>query len=125
MSAEKLGEIKTELIFAKYRRLNAAKPLESVAFYGILFVVLMAAIPYGTVDPWVRSLFVFLVCIFAVIRVCAEIISGKSVSADKLLFAPLIGILVLAIVQIIPFRELIGVSDNSSYFPAQLSMDPY
>ena len=113
------------LNFAKSRHFNAVKIFEGIAFYGILIFILLAAIPYGTVNPWVRSLFVFLVCIIAVFRVVAVILTRKFVATDKLLFAPLIGILGLAIIQVIPFHELTGFFGNSSYLRNQISMDPY
>lgn len=72
----------------------------------MLVTVLLAAIPYGTVNPWYTSLFVFLACFFATLRIVPGILPNTvKLFADRLLFAPLLGILLLAVVQILPLSS--------------------
>lgn len=77
--------------------------LEKFAFYGSLLLILLTAIPYGTVDPWYKSFFVFAVCIFVSLRICFGILTNTLLFRDLGLLAPLLGILLLAIIQVIPF----------------------
>jgi len=89
------------------KRFNAGAIAERTVFYGLLLTIFLTAIPYGTVDPWFKSLFVVLICIFAAFRIVLSVLVGKGAElfADRLFFAPLLGILLLAVIQIIPFRN--------------------
>lgn len=100
---------------------RVAQILENIAFYGLLGVVFFAAIPYGTVEPWFKLLFVFLICIFVVFRIFEGKLTNTPIFSNKLFFAPLLGILLLAIVQIIPFQRI----TNLFNFQSPISLDTY
>lgn len=109
LEIEKGKQSPVSLNFPLPSRFNARALAERTAFYGLLLTIFLTAIPYGTVDPWFKSLFVFLVCILAVFRIFLSISSGKRTElfADRLFFAPLLGILLLAVIQTIPFRNAV------------------
>lgn len=91
---------------------------ENVAFYSLLVVIFLAAIPYGTVEPWFKLLFVFSICLITILRILDGIINNTSIFSNKLFLAPLIGILLLAIIQIIPLRQFTD-------FPVPISLNIY
>ncbi len=92
------------LNFPLSNRFSIGALAERTAFYGLLLAIFLTAIPYGTVDHWFKSLFVLLTCIFAAFRIVLSVSAGKGAElfADRLFFAPLIGILLLAVIQTIP-----------------------
>lgn len=96
--------------------------LGKITFYSLFVIIFLAAIPYGTVEPWFKLLFVFLVCCLAILRIIDGIIRNTPIFSNKLFFAPLIGILLLAIIQIIPFQE---INTLSTIFPIQISLNIY
>ena len=73
--------------------------LERTVFYGLLLTISLTAIPYGTVDPSHKSLFVVLVCFLGALRVVQAVLSNTPLISNFLLFVPLLGVLSLAIVQ--------------------------
>jgi O-antigen ligase len=82
--------------------------LERTAFYGLIITIALAAIPYGTVDAWFKSMFVSLACLFAALRIIEAILSGTFPLVKFSLLAPAFGILLLAIVQILPLDSWAG-----------------
>ncbi len=84
------------------------KTLEAISFYGLLAVVAASAIPYGTVELWHQSLFICLVCVFAALRVIDGFVSDDFRLADPMLLMPVLGIILLAIIQTIPFGGVIS-----------------
>jgi O-antigen ligase len=87
----------------------------SASFYGILAVILLAALSYGIADVWHKSLFVVMISIFAGVRVVDGLATGSFRIAKPRLMLPLAGILILAAAQITP---LPGVMSD-------ISVDPY
>jgi O-antigen ligase len=92
-------------------------PTGKIVFYGVLSAIILSAIPYGTTEPIFKSLLCVVVCVLAVIRV------GSQVSLDRAfrlsqprIFLPLVGILVLAIIQLVPLPFLQSQT---------ISVDPY
>jgi O-antigen ligase len=73
--------------------------LGKVAFYGTLGLVLVSAIPFGTVGQWHKAFLVFAVCLLGCIRVLDSLIRGRFRIAEPLLLSPLIAVLALAAVQ--------------------------
>lgn len=93
-----------------------ASILERIAFYGLLAVIFLSAIPYGTVLPFHKSLLIVSVCVIAVIRIILGV-TGRSIRfSEPVIFLPLAGILLLAILQTVPFPFLDG---------RPVSRDPY
>lgn len=98
---------------------------EVIAYYGLLCVTFLSAIPYGTVEPWFKLLFVFLTSVFVIFRVLEAILNRSNIFSNKVFFAPLIGIIVVAIIQINPLRELNGIFSPSPSFQNPISLNIY
>lgn len=96
--------------------------LEKISFYGILLFIFLTAIPYGTVDPWSKLAFVFSCCIITVLRIIPAILKGDSFFSNFKFFWPLLGIIGLAIFQIIPLNFIIELNSNQR---TTLSFDVY
>jgi O-antigen ligase len=96
---------------------NFGASLEGAAFFGLLLVAVLTAIPYGTVDQWWIALFVVLVCCFGVVRIAADLINKNFSFADSKLLLPLIGILILAATQTVSigfFASSLGITNSET-----------
>lgn len=108
------------------RKFKLALLIERSAFYGLLATILLSAIPYGTVEPWSKSLFVFLVCVLATLRASEGLISGKWGMREVGLLAPIVGLLLLATIQIIPFKMVMSGGEGFSVESWRtISADPF
>ena len=96
------------------RRTSVSSCFEILAFYALLATILLAAIPYGTVAVWHKSLLILVIGILAGLRIIDGAARGSFRIAEPLLLLPLVAVLCLAISQIIPFP---GTS--------VVSVDPY
>ena len=85
------------------------------AFYGLLATIVLFAIPYGTVEVWHKSLLVLVVCILGVLRLIDSVARGSFRIAGTSLLPPLVGILGLALVQIVPWQGGSGVISDDPY----------
>lgn len=74
--------------------------LGCISFYGVLLAIALSAVPWGTVDPWLMHLFVFVVCICGFCRVGDGMIAGNLRFGDPKLLLPILAILALAVFQI-------------------------
>lgn len=114
VDAQKSTELYLEPSLHQYRT-STASVLNRAAFYALLLSILVFAIPYGTVQPWHKALFVLAVCVAAGLRIAGNIMSGRFRLAEPRLLLPLFGILCLATIQSIapPGSNIVG------------SLDPY
>lgn len=111
--------------FFRHHRFSSRVLFEGTAFYGLSIIILLAAMPYGTVDQWIKSSIVFLICLFASFRIFEGVLAGSFAISDGRLLSPLLGILILAGVQLIPYSNLIN--EFASPFQPEniISYDPY
>lgn len=106
------GNSPTSVIAA---RQSVSEILGRAAFYGLVLLTLVVAIPFGTVDHWATGFFVSAVVILAALRVTSGMLAdGFRVSSGSLLL-PLVGIIALAFIQTIPIKSAGGL----------ISLDPY
>jgi hypothetical protein len=96
--------------------------LDGSIFYGLIAVIVLTAIPYGTVDPWSQALFECAVFFLTLLWVVHGFILGSWQIGNLRLLAPLIGLVLLAAVQSIAWwkTELAG---EQVWFA--LSADPF
>ena len=101
------------------------RTLEKVAFYGLLLTVIAAGIPYGVVDSSLNLLFVCLIYLFSAFRVVESLLGGSFALGDRILFGPLIGLLSLAVIQILPLSILPSLLSGSQNTSSYISLDYY
>ena len=94
---------------------RSPKSSGAAAFYGLLLLTLAVAIPYGTVDPWAKGSFVVAASILAALRVISGLLDRRFRFASVGLLLPLVGVLALAVLQVIPVTSTGAV----------ISLDPY
>lgn len=102
-----------------------AQAFEMSAFYGLLVVIVLAAIPYGTVEPWSESLLLFLISILSLLRILEGLISGAGRVQGVVLLAPLVGLLMLATIQIIPLESMAQANTLTGEISRTMSFDPF
>jgi O-antigen ligase len=99
-----------------------ADALATLIFFGLIALLLLAPIPYGSVEPWAQAAFEcsifalgFLWCIHAAL-------TGSWVSGDVRLFLPLVATAAFAVLQSLAWSRtnIAGVTVNQA-----LSADPY
>ncbi len=79
--------------------------LDRVVFGGLLGVIFLAAVPYGSVEPWWKASFQCLIFVLALLTVIERMRRGARTELKRptrALFVPLFALIVFAIVQTLP-----------------------
>lgn len=95
---------------------TTAGKIDAVIFHALLGVLILAAIPYGSVEPWWKSLLQCLIFLLAAVSlVSRELCADKqTVSAEfRSVLLPVVALIAFALVQIIPWSTttLPGIGD--------------
>ncbi len=80
--------------------------LDRVIFFGLITIIALTAIPYGTSESWSKALFESAVFFLAVLWIVHGLIDGSWRISNARLIAPMIGLLVLAAVQSLAWWQL-------------------
>ncbi len=105
------------------RSLNGT--ISDFVFYSLLAVIALAAIPYGTVEPWWKSLFQCVVFVLAGCSIVGKLLARDSVArhsspVDYQLLWPVLALIAFAFLQTIPLTSITGIDRRTS-----LSADPF
>jgi O-antigen ligase len=103
-----------------YRGVPVTKIVERIAFGGLLIVVCLSAIPFGTVDTFSKSLLVVCICVIALVRAIQGAVERSFRISEPFLFLPLVGILLLAIIQTLPLPFVGGKPISSDPFETKI-----
>ncbi|MCU1267774.1 MAG: hypothetical protein JWM21_4092 [Acidobacteria bacterium] len=98
--------------------------LELIVFYGLLGVIALSAIPYGTVEPWWVALFECLVFVLALLTIVEAFLSGTLRVEGLSLLLPLLLLALFILFQSLSFlsaRDAAGVTSRD----IAISADPY
>src|SRR5215467_1834121 len=92
--------------------------LKKLIFAALLALLVIAAIPYGTVEPWWKAAFVsavFAICILAIIE------SGSLKFANRSILLPMLALAALAFIQTLSFgsQQVAGLTTRNT-----ISADP-
>jgi hypothetical protein len=101
---------------------NFARLISSVVFYALLVIIVLVAIPYGTVQtPW-KALFACCVFALTILSLIEGVLSGSLLTRAHLLLLPLVALIIFCFAQTIRFgqREVAGISAWQS-----ISADPF
>ena len=116
-------------------RIAAARVIDAGLFYSLLTVIVLVAIPYGTVEPWWKALFQSLIFVLAVFAVIEKSLRGETVSDGQRVaastagsrwqraqFLPLLALITFALVQTISWSNS---SVAGTVIPRTLSADAF
>jgi O-antigen ligase len=103
-------------------RSRAISLLDSSIFYALIAVIVLTAIPYGTVDAWSQALFECAVLFLTLLWIVHGFIQGSWRIANLRLLAPLIGLVLLAAVQSVAWWKT-DLAGEQVWFA--LSADPF
>jgi O-antigen ligase len=111
-------------------RETTARAIDAIVFYSLLAVIALAAIPYGTVEPWWKSLFQSLVFVLAAVSIVAKLLAGDSIVnrhslSNYQLFWPLLALIVFAFLQTVPLPFVVSGNSSGTTNSATLSADPF
>jgi hypothetical protein len=100
--------------------------LDGTVFYGVLILIALVAVPYGTVDPWWESIFEAAVFGLAIVSLLEGTLRDAWFDKEHRLLLPLLGLLFFALVQSVPLwqyegsKALAGITLHRT-----LSADPF
>jgi O-antigen ligase len=102
---------------------GVARLLDPFVFYGLLVVIVLAAIPYGTVEPWWAAILECVVLSLGILGLIEGLIS-KRPWAGLSLAAPLVVLALFILFQSVP---LFSARDNAGLTSLRLSLsaDPF
>lgn len=101
-----------------------ARVLNKSIFGSLLALICLAAIPYGTVEPWWKAAFVCFVFVLWILATIEDILTPSRKPLDRQLLLPLFALVAFALLQSIP----LGVRSNPGTPHAvwnAISADPY
>jgi O-antigen ligase len=96
--------------------------LDRTIFYGLVLVIALTAIPYGTVDPWSEALFECAIFLLTLLWAVHGFIAGSWRMGNMRIVWPMIGLVMLAIVQSIAWWKT-DVAGEQVWFT--ISADPF
>jgi O-antigen ligase len=99
--------------------------LERIIFYGLLAVVALSAVPYGTVEPWWIALFECLVFAGGALWFITGLFKGDWRLPLKRLLWPLVALVVFILVQTINFGGPRTTAEVQGTLAGTISADPY
>lgn len=102
---------------------RAALMLERIAFYGLLSLVALAAIPYGAVDTWWTALISCLIFVLVSLRIVEGILRRNLPVAGIGMVVPLIALCLFAGLQTLPLGDLSKIYSDSAQ--QTISLDPH
>jgi len=94
---------------------SASNGAEEIGFWLFLVTIAIFAFIHGDIGDPARSLLVVLLCVFCVFRGFASIVSGSFRISDPVLILPLVGIVGLAIFQILPLQLSSGHTSDDPF----------
>ncbi|MFN2578340.1 MAG: O-antigen ligase family protein [Pyrinomonadaceae bacterium] len=96
--------------------------LDATIFYGLIVVLILAPLPYGSVEPWSRAVFQSAVFTMGFFWCIHALLNGSWSTGNLRLFFPLIALAALAIVQSLSWSQsnIAGIRVANA-----LSADPF
>jgi O-antigen ligase len=104
-------------------RANVARVIGATLFYSLLALIAVAAIPYGTAEPWWKALFQCVVFCLAATCVIQRLLWRELTRPDLHLLLPILALIVFAFLQTISWQDssLAGIAG----IPHTISADPF
>ncbi len=99
--------------------------LERLIFYGLLVITALAAIPYGTVEPWWIAIFECAVLVLGAIWFLTGLVKSDWRFTPNRLLWPLIALLLFITLQTIDFGGSRDATSLKGALTGTISADPY
>jgi len=101
-----------------------ARFLDCAIFYGVLVVIVVTAIPYGTVQPWWIAFFECLVFVLGMLGIVEGLMAGRWSIKELSIATPLVLLVLFILFQSVP---LFAGTDNPGLpkLTLAISADPY
>jgi len=80
--------------------------LDRVIFYGLVAIIVFTAVPYGSGESWSKALFESAIFFLAFLWIVHGLVDGSWRIGNARLIAPMVGLLVLAGVQSLAWRQV-------------------
>jgi len=103
-------------------RIVLVRVLEATIFYGLIVVMFLTAVPYGTVEAWSIASFECAVFALGLLAVLHGLISGSWEASSLRLFYPLIALTLFAVLQSLSWSQ---ASVAGSKVVNAISADPF
>jgi len=104
------------------RRSRRISQLDGLIFYGLIAVIALTAIPYGTVEPWSQALFESAIFFLTLLWIIHGFIQGSWQIGNTRLLAPLTGLVFLAVAQSVAWSKTDSAGEKVWF---ALSADPF
>ena len=96
--------------------------LDRTVFYGLMALIVLTAIPYGTVHPWSQAAFECAVLALTLLWIVHGLLSGSWRIGNVRLFLPFIALVLVALVQSLVWSQVDTAGVKVGY---SLSADPF
>lgn len=96
--------------------------VDAAIFYGVIVLIVLTAIPYGTVAPWSQATFEVVVFVLTLLWIVHGLLSGSWGIGKTSVILPLVALIVLAIVQSFVWWQVDWAGTRVGY---SLSADPF
>ena len=83
-------------------RERVASLLSAIIFYTLLTLILLVAVPYGTVEPWWEALFETIVFALGALWIIEGLLGGRWLIKEHRIFLPLLLLALYAFLQTLP-----------------------
>jgi hypothetical protein len=96
--------------------------LDRVIFYGLIAIIVLTAVPYGTAESWSKALFESAIFFLALLWIVHGLFDGSWRIGSPRLLAPMVGLVVLAAVQSLAWWQVDSAGEKVWF---ALSSDPF
>lgn len=124
LPSENLISQKPAKVHSQSGRDRLAHVLSRIIFYSLLTLIVLVAIPYGTVEPWWDSLFESIVFALGALWIVEGMLSRNWLVKGHTVFAPLVLISLFAFIQTLPLAAESSYASGLEPWSA-ISADPY
>ncbi len=105
---------------------TAAGVIDALVFYSLLVVIFVAAIPYGSVEPWWKAVFQCLIFALTGLSLVCQMLRGETpheIRKNRRVLLPVLAFIAFALIQTIPWSSL--VLPGIGQVGRTLSADPF
>jgi len=96
--------------------------IEAFVFYSLVVLIVLVAIPYGTVEPRWEAVFECSVFILSLLWIIHGLLNGSWIQGNVRVFYPMIALVALALVQSLPLWQMDWAGNKILY---AISADPF